>query len=68
MPDPTAFEWRTSTKHRIGPGAGLYYCSDCGRRFANKGWHAEACGSSNYEPVEFRCEVDESAGLKEERE
>lgn len=26
-----------------------YYCADCGRRFFNKGWHAEACGSPNYE-------------------
>jgi hypothetical protein len=28
-----------------------YFCKDCGRRFYNIGWHCEACGSSNYEPV-----------------
>jgi ribosomal protein L37E len=28
-----------------------YFCNDCGRRFYNIGWHCEACGSSNYEPV-----------------
>lgn len=25
-----------------------YLCHDCGRRFFNVGWHAEACGSPNY--------------------
>ena len=34
--------------HPIGPKAVLYYCDDCGSRFFNKGWHAEACGSSNF--------------------
>jgi hypothetical protein len=28
-----------------------YYCKDCGRSFFNLGWHAEVCGSSNYEPM-----------------
>ena len=30
------------------PPTTLFYCFDCGRRFFNKGWHAEACGSSKY--------------------
>lgn len=34
--------------HPIGPKAVLHYCDDCQRRFYNKGWHAEACGSSNF--------------------
>ena len=42
-----------------------YVCLDCGRRFYNKGWHAEACGSGNYEPV-IACTVDESAGQREQ--
>jgi hypothetical protein len=29
-----------------------YFCRDCGRRFYNLGWHAEACGSPNFEPIE----------------
>ena len=28
-----------------------YMCDDCGRRFFNLGWHAEACGSSNFRAV-----------------
>jgi len=46
---PVAFEWRT-TGGAIPRGV-LYECADCGRRFANKGWHAEACGSPNFHRV-----------------
>lgn len=40
-----------SIAHPIGPRVQLHYCHDCGHRFFNKGWHAEACGSGNYSIV-----------------
>jgi hypothetical protein len=41
--------WRISQNQRTRPD--LFFCHDCNRRFFNKGWHAEACGSSNYSIV-----------------
>lgn len=46
---PIAFEWRSSSSRQ--PVGIIFQCDDCGRRFANKGWHAEACGSPNFHPV-----------------
>lgn len=58
----------TSHPRSRGPASGEpFFCHDCQRRFFNLGWHAEACGSPNYERMDvFRCQVDESAGLKDE--
>jgi hypothetical protein len=33
-------DWRKHTT--------MFFCRDCHRRFFNKSWHAEVCGSSNY--------------------
>lgn len=38
-----------------------YVCADCGRRFFNLGWHAEACGSSNYAALEAPVVEEEQA-------
>jgi len=39
-----------------------YLCADCGRRFFNLGWHAEACGSSNFKRVAPAGGVEGSVG------